>query len=150
VFSEDRERNAKDGTDKAQVAHKQVISAALKKVKALVLHGPAPRYDDSYYELERCFRLRREADMDSYQHRLTQPKGWWSYEVEFLSQTALDTLRNIAQRLDVHLHKQALTTLSKGGLIKPFRKAWRVTQNGERALKYHAEKDAFYRNHKSG
>ena len=37
-----------------------------------------------------------------------------------------------------------MNTLSKYDFIKPFRKKWRLTPKGERAVKYHAEKDAFH------
>lgn len=36
------------------------------------------------------------------------------------------------------------STLSKYVFIRPFRNKWRLTPKGERAIKYHGEKDAFY------
>lgn len=39
--------------------------------------------------------------------------------------------------------RQALGTLSKYGFVRPFRKKWRLTPKGERAIKYHSERDAF-------
>jgi acyl-CoA synthetase (AMP-forming)/AMP-acid ligase II len=61
-----------------------------------------------------------------------------------LSDTAVSTLRSIAKGNNERLHKQAVNTLSKHEFIKPFRKKWRLTPKGERAIKYHAEKDAFH------
>jgi hypothetical protein len=46
------------------------------------------------------------------------------------------------------LHKQVVNTLSKNGFIKPFRQKWRLTPKGELAIKFHAEKDAFYASEK--
>jgi hypothetical protein len=63
---------------------------------------------------------------------------------DFLSDTAVSTLRSIAEGNNKRLHKQAVNTLSKYDFIKPFRKKWRLTPKGERAVKYHAEKDAFH------
>jgi hypothetical protein len=88
--------------------------------------------------------MRREAEIDNYQYRMAHPHQRYAYEVDCLSQIALATLRSIAQRLNGRLHKQALKTLSDRGFIKPFRKTWRLTPDGERAIKYHAEKEAFY------
>jgi len=144
VFSEERERNAKDGTDKEELAHSQVTHAVLKKLKKRVLGGPPLGYDESYNEIEHCFRLRREAEIDKYRYEIEHPRRWYGYRVDHLSETALATLRNIAKRANERLHKQALKTLSDRGFIKPFRKKWRLTPDGERAIKYHAEKEAFY------
>jgi hypothetical protein len=144
VFSEDRERNAKDGTDKEALAHKQVTHAVLKKLKQRVLAGPPLGYDECYNEIEHCFRLRREAEVDKYQYRIAHPRQWYAHQVDFLSEIALATLRSIAKCASGGLHKQALKTLSGRGFIKPFRKKWRLTPDGERAIKYYAEKEAFY------
>ena len=48
VFSEDRERMAKDGTDKAAAAHRQITHAVLKKLKSRVLGHSHYRWDESY------------------------------------------------------------------------------------------------------
>ena len=66
------------------------------------------------------------------------------YGAEFLSDTAVSTLRSIAKGNNERLHKQAVNTLNKYDFIKPFRRKWRLTPKGERAIKYHAEKDAFH------
>jgi len=77
--------------------------------------------------------------------------GWTVefYGADSLSDTAVSTLRSVAKGNNERLHKQALGTLSKYGFIRPFRKKWRLTPKGERAIKYHAEKDAFYAKRKS-
>jgi hypothetical protein len=142
VFSDDRERMAQDGTDKAEAAHKQITHAVLKKLKSLVLGHLHYRCDDTYVEIEQAFRLRREADFEEYEYRRTHPRTEF-YGADSLSDTAVSTLRSIGNGND-RLHKQALVTLSKYGFIRPFRKKWRLTPKGERAIKYHAEKDAFY------
>jgi hypothetical protein len=69
VFSEDRERMAKDGTDKAAAAHKQITHAVLKKLKSRVLGHSHYRWDESYTRIEQSFRLRRDADYDEYEYR---------------------------------------------------------------------------------
>jgi hypothetical protein len=147
VFSEERERNTKDGTDKKVLVHKQVTHAVLKKLKQLVLDGRPLGHDESYYEVERCFRLRREADIDEYKYRIEHPR--YAHDADFLSETAVATLRHIATHANERLHKQALKTLSDRGFIKPFRNKWRLTPYGEWAIKYHAEKDAFHAQHKA-
>jgi len=143
VFSEDRERMAKDGTDKAVAAHRQITHAVLKKLKSRVLGHSHYRWDESYTRIEQAFRLRREADFDEYEYRRTHPRIEF-YGADFLSDTAVSTLRSIAKGNSERLHKQAVNTLSKYDFIKPFRKKWRLTAKGERAIKYHAEKDAFH------
>src|SRR5262249_16934616 len=97
-----------------------------------------------YLEIEKAFRLRHEADIDRYEYWRANPQIFHSYAAENLSNSTISTLRNIANGDENRLHKRALKTLSAHGLIKPFRKKWRVTPAGERALKYHAERDAFY------
>jgi len=92
MFSEERERNAKDGTDKVALSHKQVTRAVLKKLKQRVLDGLPTGYDGSHNEIERCFRLRREADIDKYQYRIEHPHRWYTYELDRLSEIALATL----------------------------------------------------------
>lgn len=72
------------------------------------------------------------------------------YGADFLSDTAVSALRSIAKGNNERLHKQAVNTLSKYDFIKPFRKNWRLTPKGERAIKYHAEKDAFHAKGKVG
>ncbi len=67
VFFEDRKRMAKDGTDKAAAAHKQITHAALKKLKSRVLGHSHCRWDESYTRIEQSFRLRRDADYDEYE-----------------------------------------------------------------------------------
>jgi hypothetical protein len=74
VFSEDRERMAQDGTDKAEAAHKQITHAVLKKLKSRFLGHPHYRWDDTYIEIEQAFRLRREADFEEYEYRRTHPR----------------------------------------------------------------------------
>jgi len=143
VFSEDRERMAKDGTDKAAAAHRQITHAVLKKIKSRVLGYSHYRWDESYTRIEQAFRLRRDADFEEYEYRRTHPRMEF-YGADFLSDTAVSTLRNIAEGNNERLHKQAVNTLSKYDFIKPFRKKWRLTPKGERAVKYHAEKDAFH------
>ena len=71
--------------------------------------------------------------------------GWTVefYGADSLSDTAVSTLRSVAKGNNERLHKQAVNTLSRYDFIKPFRKKWRLTPKGERAIKYHAEKDAF-------
>jgi hypothetical protein len=138
---------AQDGTDKKEAAHKQITHAVLKKLKNRVLGHPHHRWDDTYVEIERAFRLRREADFDEYEYRRTHPQTD-VYSADFLSDTAVSTLRSIYKGNDERLHKQALGTLSKYGFIRPFRKKWRLTPKGEQAIKYHAEKDAFSANRK--
>jgi hypothetical protein len=71
------------------------------------------------------------------------------YGADSLSDTAVSTLRGIAADDGKRLHKQAVNTLSKNDFIKPFCKKWRLTPNGERAIKYHAESDAFYAKRKN-
>jgi hypothetical protein len=144
VFSEERVRNATDGTDKQALAHKQVVHAVLKTLKMRVLGGSSLGYDESYNEIEHCFQLWRDAQIDKYQYQITHPHRWYTYKLDRLSETALATLRNIANHATKLLHKQALKILSDRGFIKPLRKKWRLTPNGERAIKYHAEKEAFY------
>ena len=149
VFSEDRERMAKDGTDKAEAAHRQITHAVLKKLKGRVLGHPHYRWDESYQRIEEGFRLRREAHFDEYEYRRTHPRVEF-YGTDFLSDTAVSALRSIAKDNNERLHKQAVNTLSKYDFIKPFRKNWRLTPKGERAIKYHAEKDAFHAKGKVG
>jgi hypothetical protein len=144
VFSEDRERNAKDGADKEACAHKQVVHAVLKRLKKILLEEPSLRYDESYNRIEHCFRLRREAESDRYQYQIAHRRQWYAHQVDWLSEIALTTLRKIAYRTNDRLHKQALKALSNRGFIRPFRKTWRLTAEGERAIKYHAEKEMFY------
>ena len=144
VFSEERERNAKDGTDKQALAHKRVLHAVLKRLKKCVLGGSPLGYDESYNEIEQCFQLWRQAQADKYQYQMAHPHQIHTYELDWFSETALATLRNIANDANEVLHKQALKTLSDRGFIKPFRKKWRLTPDGERAIKYHAEKEVFY------
>ena len=68
----------------------------------------------------------------------------WSSMVQTLFPTPqFPLLRSIAKGDNDRLHKQAVNTLSRYDFIKPFRKKWRLTPKGERAIKYHAEKDAF-------
>jgi hypothetical protein len=148
VFSEDCERMAQDGTDKAEAAHRRITHAVLKKLKSRVLGHPHYRWDDTYVEIEQAFRLRREADFEEYEYRRTHPRIEF-YGADFLSDTAVSTLRSIEKGNNERLHQQALGTLSKYGFIKPFRKKWRLTPKGETAIKYHAEKDAFYAKRKS-
>ncbi len=143
VFSEDRERMAKDGTDKATAAHRQITHAVLQKLKSRVLGHSHYRWDESNTRIEKAFRLRRDADFDEYEYRRTHPRIEF-YGAAFLSDTAVSTLRRIAEGNNERLHKQAVNTLSKYDFIKPFRKKWRLTPKGERAIKYHAEKDAFH------
>jgi hypothetical protein len=150
VFSEERERNAKDGTDKKARAHEQVTHAVLKKLKQWILTGQPLRHDEYYYQVEDCFRLRREADIDEYKYRIEHPQRRYIHDADFLSETALATLRQIAKQANDRLHKQALKTLSDRGFIKPFRNKWRLTPDGEWAIKYHAEKDAFHAPRKAG
>jgi hypothetical protein len=50
----------------------------------------------------------------------------YAHDADFLSETALVTLRHIAKRANERLHKQALKTLSDRGFIKPFRNKWRI------------------------
>jgi len=143
VFSKDRERMAKDGTDKAAAAHRQITHAVLKKLKSRVLGHSHYRWDESHTRIEQAFRLRRDADFDEFEYRRTHPRMEF-YGADFLSDTAVSTLRSIAEGNNERLHKQAVNTLSKYDFIKPFRKKWRLTPKGERAVKYHAEKDAFH------
>jgi predicted nucleotidyltransferase len=143
VFSEDRERMAKDCTDKTAAAHRQITHAVLQKLKGRVLSHSHYRQDESYTRIEQAIRLRREADSDGYEYWRTHPRIEF-YSAGFLSDTAVSTLRNIAKGNSERLHKQAVNTLSKHDFIKPFRKKWRLTAKGERAIKYHAEKDAFH------
>ena len=91
-----------------------------------------------------AFSCWRDAQIDKYQYQITHPHQWYTYKLDRLSETALATLRNIANHATKLLHKQALKTLSDRGFIKPLRKKWRLTPHGERAIKYHAEKEAFY------
>jgi hypothetical protein len=142
VFSEDRERMTQDGTDKAETAHKQITHAVLKKLKSRVLGHPHYRWDESYTRIEQAFRLRRDANFDEYEYRRTHPRMEF-YGADSLSDTAVSTLRSVAKGNNERLHKQAVNTLSRYDFIKPFRKKWRLTPKGERAIKYHAEKDAF-------
>jgi hypothetical protein len=135
VFSEERERNARDGTDKQALAHKQVTHAVLGRLKKRVLGESPLGYDESYNEIEHCFRLWREAQIDRYQYQIAHPHRWYTYELE-LSETALATLRNIANHANERLHQQGLKRLSDRGFIKPLRKKWRLTPDGERALEY--------------
>jgi hypothetical protein len=86
VFSEDRERMAQDGTDKAEAAHKQITHAVLKKLKSRFLGHPHYRWDDTYIEIEQAFRLRREADFEEYEYRRTHPRTEF-YGADFLSDT---------------------------------------------------------------
>jgi hypothetical protein len=150
VFSEERERNAKDGTDKKARAHEQVTHAVLKKLKQWILSGQPLGHDEYYYQVEDCFRLRREADIDEYKYRIEHQQRRYIHDADFLSETALATLRQIAKQANDRLHKQALKTLSDRGFIKPFRNKWRLTPDGEWAIKYHAEKDAFHAPRKAG
>jgi hypothetical protein len=147
VFSEDRERMAKDGTDKAAAAHGQITHAILKKLKSRVLGQPHYRWDESYLQIEQAFRLRRDADFDEYEYGRTRPRIEF-YGADSLSDTAVSTLRSIAKGNNERLHKQAVSTLSKYDFIRPLRKKWRLTPKGERAIKYHAEKDAFHEKRK--
>jgi hypothetical protein len=147
VFSEDRERMAKDGTDKAAAAHGQITHAILKKLKSRVLGQPHYRWDESYLQIEQAFRLRRDADFDEYEYGRTRPRIEF-YGADSLSDTAVSTLRSIAKGNNERLHKQAVSTLSKYDFIRPLRKKWCLTPKGERAIKYHAEKDAFHEKRK--
>lgn len=149
VFSEDRERMAKDGTDKAAAAHRQITHAILKKLKSRVLGQPHDRWDESYVQIEQAFRLRRDADFDEYEYRRAHPRIEF-YGADSLSDTAASTLHSIAKGNNERLHKQAVSTLSKYDFIRPFRKKWRLTPKGERAIKYHAEKDAFHEKRRGG
>ncbi|SDI98436.1 MULTISPECIES: hypothetical protein [Bradyrhizobium] len=148
VFSEERERNANDGTDKKELAHKQVTHAVLKKLKQWTLNGQPLAHDEYYYGVEKCFRLRREADIDEYKYRIEHPQRRYTHDADFLSETALATLRQIAKHANVRLHKQALKTLNDRDFVKPFRNKWRLTPAGEWAIKYHAERDAFHEKRK--
>jgi predicted nucleotidyltransferase len=150
VFSEERVRYAMDGTDKKALAHRQVTHAVLKKLKQWVVSGQPLGNDDHYYGVEDCFHLRREADVDEYRYRIEHPKRRYTHDADFLSETALATLRQIAKRANERLHKQALKTLSDRNFIKAFRNKWRLTPDGEWAIKYHAEKDAFHAQSKAG
>jgi hypothetical protein len=143
VFSEDRERMAQDGTDKASAAHRQITHAVLKKLISRVLGNSHCRWDETSIRIEQAFRLRRDADFDEYEYRRTHPRIEF-YGVDSLSDTAVSTLRSIAKGNNERLHKQAVNTLSKHEFVKPLRKKWRLTPKGERAIKYHAEKDAFH------
>lgn len=64
VFSEKRERNAKNGTDKKALAHKQLTHTVLKKLNQCTISVQPLGHD------EHCFRLRREADIDEYEYRI--------------------------------------------------------------------------------
>ena len=57
VFSEERERNAKDGTDKQALAHKQVVHAALKRLKSVFSAGHRSDMMSPDNEIEHCFQL---------------------------------------------------------------------------------------------
>ena len=126
VFSEDRERMAKDGTDKATAAHKQITHAVLQKLKSRILGHLHYRCDESYTRIEKAFRLKREADFDEYEYRRTHLQIGF-YGADFLSDTAVSTLRRITEGNNERLHKQAVNTLSKYDFIKPLRKKWRLT-----------------------
>jgi hypothetical protein len=110
VFSEDRERMAKDGTDKAAAAHKQITHAVLKKLKSRVLGHSHYRWDESYTRIEQSFRLRRDADYDEYEYRRMHPRIEF-YGADFLSDTVVSTLRRIAEGNNERLHKQAVNKL---------------------------------------
>jgi len=119
VFSEERERNAKDGTDKEALAHRQVTHAVLKKLKRCVLGKPPFEHDASYSEIERCFRVWSDAQYDRYQYRVAHRRQRHARGIDSLSGVALATLRGIASPANGGLHRQALDTLSRRGLIKP-------------------------------
>ena len=87
--------------------------------------------------------MRRDADFDKYEYRRTHPRMEF-HGADSRSDTAVSTLRSIAKGNNERLHKQAVSTLRKYDFIKPFRMKWRLTPKGERAIKYHAEKDAFH------
>ncbi len=149
VFSEDRERMTQDGTDKAEAAHRQITHAVLKKLKSRVLGHSHDRWDESYQRIEEGFRLRSDAYFDEYEYRRTHPRIEF-YGADFLSDTAVSTLRSIEKGNNERLHKQAVSTLSKYDFIKPFRQKWRLTPKGKRAIKFRAEKDAFHAKGKGG
>jgi hypothetical protein len=62
-----------------------------------------------------------------------------------------DAIRETA-RHDMNDSGWTLTCLAdhKYDFIKPFRQKWRLTPKGERAIKFHAEKDAFHAKGKGG
>ncbi|SEC74468.1 hypothetical protein SAMN05519104_1999 [Rhizobiales bacterium GAS188] len=99
--------------------------------------------------IEKAFRLRREAYFDEYEYRRAHPRVQF-YDAHSLSNTAVSTLHIIAADDKKRLNKQAVNTLSKNGFIKPFRQKWRLAPKGERAVKSHAERDAFYAERKGG
>jgi hypothetical protein len=143
VFSGDRERMSQDGTDKAATAHKQLTHAVLKMLKSRILGHSHYRWDESYTRIEQAFRLGRDADFDEYEYRRKHARIEF-YGADSLSPTSVSTLRSIAAPGGRRLNKQAMTTLSKHEFIKLFRKKWCLTPKGERAIKYHAERDVFY------
>jgi hypothetical protein len=46
--------------------------------------------------IEKCFGLRREAEIDEYKYRIERPQQRYTHDADFLSETALATLRQIA------------------------------------------------------
>lgn len=139
IFSEDRERWAHDGTNGKLAAKCGMKHAVIEQLKCTI----ADRRDsDLNNGMIGQFEAYRRAEYDSWKYR--QEHGYDWYGPERLSDRAVVTLRRIANGIVEKLDKQALKTLSENGFIKLFRKIkWRLTAKGERAIKYHDERDAW-------
>jgi hypothetical protein len=141
VFSGDRERWAQDGTNDKAAAEKGMKHAVIAELKNK-LTGRSD--SDLVHGMIRQFDAYRGAEYASWKYR--QEHGYDWHGPETLSDRAIVTIRQIANRTGEKLNKQALKALSDNGFVKPFRKTkWRLTAKGEVAIKYHHERDAWNR-----
>lgn len=143
VFSGDRERWAQDGTNDKAAAEKGMKHAVIAELKNKLTE----RSDsDLAHGMIRQFDAYRGAEYASWKYRQEHRYDWHGPEI--LSDRAVVTIRQIANRTGEKLNKQALKALSDNGFIKPFRKTkWRLTAKGEEAIKYHHERDAWNKQH---
>jgi hypothetical protein len=139
VFSGDRERWARDGTNDKAAAVRGMKHAVIAELKCALKGRDNPDRNDG---MIRQFAVYRRAEYDGWKYH--QEHGYDWHGPEHLSDRAVSTIRRIANRNGEKLDKQALKVLTERGFIRPFRKTkWRLTAKGEVAIKYHHERDAW-------
>jgi hypothetical protein len=146
VFSGDRDRWAQDGTADKEAAKKAMKHAVIAELKCTLTGW---HDSDLMYGMLKQFNAYQHAEYSARKYNQEHPYDW--YGPDRLSDRAVTTIRQIANRTGEKLDKQSLKTLTHNGFIKPFRKTnWRLTAKGEVAIKYHRERDAWNKMKKSG
>lgn len=139
VFSEDRERWKKDGTEGKRAAEIGMQHAVLAQLKCRIIGVDDSGTADGMW---RYFEDYRRAEYEAWKYRQEHEYDW--YGPERLSGRAVLTIRRIANKESDKLDKQALKILNERGYIRPFRTTkWRLTAKGQTAIKFHDERDAW-------